>query len=96
MRSLILLLALVALASAQNHWYVWTQASDADGAWGFLNFYPKAITVRPGDYLTFLQNHDAGIIQLTNGTSGPPTQFYTGSGNPCPNNTCVIALKSKP
>lgn len=58
-----------------NHWFVWTQGSDINGEWGYLNFYPKSLAVNRGDYITFIQNHDSGIIAVTS-TPGPPIQFY--------------------
>lgn len=78
------LLLLLALASVVlgEHYYVWTQTTD--GAWGFLNFYPKALTINPGDYVTVLQNNDAGIIAITNDTNVPLSPFFP----PGPSNLC--------
>jgi len=89
---LLLLLASIVLCNA-NHWFVWTQTTDSNGEWGFLNFYPKQLTVNPGDTVTFIQNHDAGIIAIFNATAPPPIQFYVGANPPaCSLNGSCIAL----
>ena len=72
----ILLLAALVSTAAAAQWTVYVQGSDPNGEWGFLNFYPKALTINPGDNVTFIQNHDAGIIVMLDDASTLPSPFY--------------------
>lgn len=63
-RLAIALLALFAgIAAAVPETYeVWTQAGD--GTWGYVSFYPQALTIHAGDSVRFVQKYDAGIIAI--------------------------------
>lgn len=79
---LLLLLASFSIARAV-HWYAWTQATDADSEWGFHGFYPKALTINPGDSITFTQNYEKGIIALFATGTSAPSMYYTAGPDPC-------------